>query len=160
MDGQIIELLGRQKLIAELLRANLEVSVPIRDRGIDLVAYADLQDRVSQFSACPIQLKAAMGESFSIDIKYAKFPNLIIAYVWHIENDARTVTYATSYSEALGIAESMGYTKTKSWAHGLYASTKPSTNLLIRLEPFRMTPEKWWSKVTGLAERFGRGQGS
>jgi len=36
-DSQVIELLGRNLLVAELLQAGLEVALPIRDRGIDLV---------------------------------------------------------------------------------------------------------------------------
>ena len=64
------------------------VAIPARDRGIDLIAYADLGTQVARFSACPIQLKAAIGGSFSVDRKYAKFPNLLIAYVWYLEDRA------------------------------------------------------------------------
>jgi hypothetical protein len=143
-------LLGRQRLIAELLQADLEIALPVRDRGIDLIAYADLETQVSQFVACPIQLKAAVGSCFSIDRKYAKFPNLLIAYVWYVEDVARAVTYATTYQEALDIADAMGYTKTVSWNRGLYVVTKPSPELVRRLEPQRMTPEAWKGKVLKL----------
>ena len=34
-DSQVIELLGRNLLVAELLQAGLEVALPIRDRGLD-----------------------------------------------------------------------------------------------------------------------------
>ncbi|MGA3024700.1 MAG: hypothetical protein ABSF98_08030 [Bryobacteraceae bacterium] len=40
-DSQVVKVLGRNLLIAELLGAGLEVALPIRDRGIDLIAYAD-----------------------------------------------------------------------------------------------------------------------
>jgi hypothetical protein len=148
MDAQLVEMLGRHRLIAELLRANLEVALPARDRGIDLIAYADLGTQVARFSACPIQLKAALGGSFSVDKKYAKFPNLLIAYVWYLEDPARTVTYATNYEEAVAVADAMGYTKTASWEKGSYVMTKPGPELVALLEPFRMTPEKWWEKIT------------
>jgi len=152
MDAQLVELLGRQRLIAELLQANLEIALPIRDRGIDLIAYADLETQVSQFAACPIQLKAAVGSCFSIDRKYAKFPNLLIAYVWYIEDLARAVTYAMTYQDALAVAEAMGYTKTVSWNRGLYVVTKPSPELIERLKPHKMTPQSWWHKVTTRAD--------
>jgi hypothetical protein len=152
MDAQLVEMLGRHRLIAELLRANLEVATPARDRGIDLIAYADLGTQVTRFSACPIQLKAAIGGSFSIDHKYAKFPNLLMAYVWYLEDPAKTVTYATTYAEAVAVADAMGYTKTSSWEKGLWVTTKPGQHLVAQLEPFRMTPEKWWEKITGLAQ--------
>ena len=34
MDTQVMELLGPNRLVTELLRAGLEIAVPIRDRGI------------------------------------------------------------------------------------------------------------------------------
>src|SRR5205085_571466 len=61
-DGQIVELRGRNWLVGELLRAGLEVARPERDRGIDLIAYADL-DATGRFVARPIQMKAATGRS-------------------------------------------------------------------------------------------------
>ena len=76
LDTQVIELLGRNRLVSELLRAGLEVAVPARDRGIDLIAYLDLIDpqdeakdpasagRVQRFAARPIQMKAASQQSF------------------------------------------------------------------------------------------------
>lgn len=54
-----------------------------------MIAYADLGTQVDRFSACPIQLKAAIGGSFSIDHKYAKFPNLLMACVWYLEYPAK-----------------------------------------------------------------------
>jgi len=35
LDPQVVEILGRQRLMAELLRDGLEVAVPARDRGVD-----------------------------------------------------------------------------------------------------------------------------
>ncbi|HEY2342877.1 MAG TPA: hypothetical protein VGH90_07605 [Chthoniobacteraceae bacterium] len=66
-DSQKVGLLGRNRLVDELLRANLEVAFPIRDRGIDLIAYADLSTSVTRYVARPIQMKAAWAESFVID---------------------------------------------------------------------------------------------
>ena len=83
MDSQVVEMLGRNRLVSDLLQAGLEVALPVRDRGIDLIAYADLGSKVSRFVARPIQMKAALGRSFSIDRKYAKIHDLIYAYVWH-----------------------------------------------------------------------------
>ena len=71
-----------------------------------------------------------------------------MAYVWYLEDPARTVTYATTYPEAVRVADAMGYTMTPSWEKGLYVTTRPSPHLVAQLEPFRMTPEKWWEKVT------------
>ena len=75
LDNQVIELLGRNRLIDQLLRAGLEVAQPLRDCGVDLIVYSG--PRVP-FMARPIQMKAASGMSFSLDRKYAKFPDLIL----------------------------------------------------------------------------------
>ncbi|MEX2121148.1 MAG: hypothetical protein WD847_16265 [Pirellulales bacterium] len=74
-DTQLIELLGRNRLIDDLLRAGLEVALPARDRGIDLIAYADLRTSVDAFVARPIQMKAASSRSFSVDVKWGRFAN-------------------------------------------------------------------------------------
>ncbi len=147
-DTQITEVLGRNRLIDELLRAGLEVAEPVRDRGIDLLAYADLGSAVDAFAARPIQMKAATKQSFSLDRKYAKFPGLLIAYVWNLEDPTVTLTYAMTFEEALGIADAMGYAETDSWkVKGYYATNRPSARLIGLLEPYRMTSEKWWKRV-------------
>ena len=90
-DSQVIELLGRNLLVAELVQAGLEVALPIRDRGIDLIAYADVGEGLLEFSACPIQMKAASKCSFSINSKYGVFPGLLIAFVWNVADPGNTV---------------------------------------------------------------------
>ena len=59
MDSQTIEILGRNRLVDELLVAGLEVATLLRDRGIDLIAYVDLAADASKFAAVPISMKAA-----------------------------------------------------------------------------------------------------
>jgi hypothetical protein len=154
LDSQIIELLGRNRLVDELMRAGLEVAIPIRDRGVDLIAYADLESKVASFVACPIQMKASSLAAFGIDQKYQKFPGLILAHVWYLHDGQQTRTYATTYAEALDIGDQMGWTKTASWAKGAYSTSRPGSKLQSLLEPFRMTPEKWWVKVTQAGKRL------
>lgn len=149
LDTQTIELLGRNRLVSELLMAGLEVGLPTRDRGVDLIAYVDLSAKVSSFVAAPIQMKAASSRSFSVDKKYAKISNLILAHVWHLGIPDQAVTFALSYSEAVVVAEAMKWTETASWDRGGYCTTNPSKKLLTLLEPYRMTPEKWWERVAG-----------
>ncbi len=86
MDAQQIELLGRTRLMSELLEADLEVAVPARDRGVDLIAYADLGSRVKNFVAVPIQMKAFSTSGFGINKKYEKVSNLLLAYVWGVRS--------------------------------------------------------------------------
>jgi len=148
VDSQVTELLGRNRLLDELLRAGLEVALPERDRGIDLIAYADLDSKVSSFVARPIQMKASTRAHFSISRKYEKFPDLILAFVWHLGSTEGARTYALFYDEALAIGEMLGWTATPSWTErGGYSTQRPSQELIALLEGHRMTPHAWWCKV-------------
>lgn len=149
VDGQVVEILGRDRLVAELLRAGLEVALPLRDRGIDLIAYADLDDRVGSFVARPIQMKASLKRSFGVWRKYSKFPDLLLAFVWHLDGAGEPQTFALTVSESTEIANELGWTRTASWTeNGGYSTTRPSGRVLELLRPHVMTPQAWWSKVT------------
>jgi hypothetical protein len=150
MDTQIVELLGRNRLIAEILRAELEVALPIRDRGVDLVVYADLAARGQNFISRPIQMKSYSERGFRVDRKYEKIRDLLIAYVWHVHDFSKTVTYVCSVDESVTIANTMGWTKTPSWEKGQsWTTTSPGKKLIGLLEPFRMTTEKWRQIILG-----------
>lgn len=71
MDPQTVEIIGRNYLVSMLVSDGLEVARPERDRGVDLIAYLDL-DEVGRFVACPIQMKAATTASFSLHYKYER----------------------------------------------------------------------------------------
>lgn len=148
-DSQKVELLGRNRLIDELLRDDLEVALPIRDRGIDLIAYADLSSSVARYVARPIQMKAAWTRSFVIDRRYERIRDLILAFVWHLGDRERATTFALTYSEAVQIGAVMGWTRTASWTTGgTYSTSAPSARLVALLEPHRMEHERWWKLVT------------
>lgn len=153
MDTQTIELIGRHRLASELMRAGLEVASPSRDRGVDLIAHADIDRQVGHFVARPIQMKAASKRSFGIWKKYLKIHDLIFAFVWHLDDAEPPETYALTSDEAIAIGEAMGWTQTRSWIKdGGYGTTRPGAELCEHLAPFRMTPEGWWTKVTGLVK--------
>ena len=130
-----------------MLRDDLEVALPVRDRGIDLIAYADLISATTTYVARPIQMKASWARAFVVDKRYAKFPGLLLAYVWHLGDRQQAVTYALSYEEALAIADELGWTRTESWARGAYSTSRPSERLTTLLDPYRMGPGKWWSRI-------------
>jgi hypothetical protein len=150
IDTQVVELLGRHRLMSELLRDGLEVAVPARDRGVDLIAYSDLSLQVATFAARPIQMKAFTTRGFSAARKYTKIADLIMAYVWHLGGEEPAVTFAMPYAEVVKVAEAMGWTVTASWQDGgAYTTTSPSQKLLGLLEQYRMGPGKWWVLVVG-----------
>lgn len=160
-DTQITEIRGRSWLVNELLSAGLEVAAPLRDHGIDLIAYRDLDmskepSHDARFVARPIQLKAATAERFLIDRKFAKLLDLLLVYVWHLDDPAQTAAYALSYQQALDIADQMGYTATVSWNRdGLYNTSAPSKRLVEKLEPHRTTRERWHQLIGGAPTSTG-----
>jgi hypothetical protein len=148
MDSKLVELIGRNFLTAELLKAGLEVATPARDRGIDLIAYVDLDREGHSFRAWPIQLKAALNQAFSIDRKYAKFPDLLLAYVWDLHDLPRTQCFVMSHAESVAIGDAMGWTKTASWKKGYYVTTRPSKKLLGLLTPYRVRSGGLHDRIT------------
>jgi len=153
MDTQTIELIGQHRLATELLQAGLEVAFPARDRGVDLVAYVDIDRQTGRFVAKPIQMKAASRRSFGIWKKYLKINDLILAFVWHLNGSKDPETYALTCEEAIKTGRAMGWTRTASWKRkGGYSTTRPGAKLCRLLAPHRMTPELWWKKVTGLKD--------
>jgi hypothetical protein len=149
MDTQTIEILGRNRLVDELLIAGLEVAMPLRDRGIDLIAYVDLAEVASKFAAVPIQMKAASNRAFSIDRKYAKISNLVLVYVWCLRSPGNAESFALTYPEALAIAKAVKWTKTISWREkGKYSTSHPAQELCELLAPYKMSPDAWRKKIS------------
>ena len=68
----------------------------------------------------------------------------------HVDSNNAAITYALTYSEALSIAEELGWTKTPSWAKGNYITSSPNKKLCELLLPFAMTAEKWIEKIQEL----------
>lgn len=148
-DTQQVEILGRHRLIDELIRAGVEVAMPIRDRGVDLLAYVDVDEQARKtgpaprFSAVPIQMKAASSAAFALSAKYERIANLLLVYVWGVGSSQRSDFFALTYPQALAVANESGWTKTPSWKKGAYSTTSVSQAIRARLEPFRMTTERW-----------------
>lgn len=134
-DTQLVEIAGKHLLIARLVAAGFEVAEPLRDKGIDLIVYRDKE----KFSATPVQLKASTGESFSLDRKYEKSPNLLLAYVWNVNTVDKGEVYLLTFGQALKVMEAQGYSKTDSWIkNGYYFVRNAGRELKERLRPYRM----------------------
>lgn len=142
-----MEIIGRNYLVSQLLRDGVEVARPERDRGVDIVAYLDLDDSGGPFTACPIQMKAATNRSFGVARKYEKFSRLLLAYVWGASDPNEATSFCLTFQEAAGVAQEMGWTETASWAREGYNTNNPSKRLMSHLEPFRMGPGDWKVKI-------------
>ena len=144
IDTQLIELAARNRLMESIIAADLDVAMPVRDDGTDLIVYSRKRD--GAFSARPVQLKTATTPRFAVDRKYETRQGLIMAYVW---GEDRSTIYALAYDpDVSDIAKEMGWDKTASWNSGGRTgkpgwSCEPSPKLLRLLEPFRGTPARW-----------------
>jgi hypothetical protein len=156
-DTQITELAGRHYLISQLLSGGVEVASPVRDKGIDLIAYLDSVDSHTDFLAIPIQLKANQEARFGVDKKYEKIRNLLMVYAWKVSTQEPEL-YALSYQEVVEQLESRNHTKSPSWIkHGGY-SLKVNDAWRERLRQFRMRPEDWHATLLSVC-KTGRTKG-
>ena len=147
-DSQTLELVGQHRLAGELLLAGLEVAFPARDRGVDLVAYADVD--AGRFVARPIQLKAPSRRSFGVWKKYERIHDLVFAFVWHLDGADPPETYALTQAEAVAVAGAMGWLATESWMlRGAYNTNNPGARLRGILAPYLMGADKWREKIAG-----------
>jgi len=147
--------------MSQLLQARVEVAKPERDRGIDLIAYIDLDESVGDFIACPIQIKAASERSFGLDPKYERFPRLLLVHVWHVSDSHRTKAFAMTYPEALTIATKLGWTETASFKTGAGSGRRGYSvhqisdkhKLMECLHSYEMTVDKWKDKIIAAGQR-------
>ncbi len=143
-DSQLLEIAGKHLLISRLIADGFEVAEPLRDKGIDLIVYKD----GDSFEAFPIQMKASSGRSFSLDQKYRHVPRLQIAYVWNVRSTDASEIFILTFEEALSVLQAKRYDRSESWRkNGRYFMRNAGTELKQLLEPYRMTPELWRSKL-------------
>jgi len=146
-DTQLTEIAGRHLLISQLVASGIEVATPLRDKGVDLIAYHEVGGEEPRFAACPIQLKCSSAEGFSLDKKYRSVSSLLLAYVWHVADPLKASIFALTYTEAFGVLEAHRFTNTPSWEKGRYSISKPGKSLIAMLENYRMAPHDWANKI-------------
>lgn len=140
LDTQQVEIIGRNLLLSCCIADGLEVAQPIRDRGVDLIIFDDISEHAN-FKSLPVQLKASSSRSFSINRKYARIPNLLMAYVWFSNDPINARLYIMTYKDVVDISRSIGWLNTKSWLDGGgYSTQSPSRQLTDTLEPFKYLP--------------------
>lgn len=143
-DSQLVEIAGKHLLISRLIAAGFEVAEPLRDRGIDLIVYRD----ENGFSASPVQMKASTRESFSLDRKYARFPNLLMAYVWNVNAGDQGEVYLLTFDQALKVMDAKGYSRTDSWTkNGYYFVRSAGKDLKELLKPYRVRFQNRQEKI-------------
>ncbi len=157
MDKQQIGLVGKHLLIANLVGAGIEVAEPLRDRGVEVIAYND-KLKNGRFVARPIQIKTAAGEWFGLSKRYEAFNELRIVFIWHTDEPSKALFFALSYAEALNVLRSTrsgkkNYAKTSSWKdRENYVTTRPSSTLKKLLEKYQVDSPGKWAELLGMKE--------
>lgn len=147
-DTTRTELLGSTWVVQQLIRDHVEVAYPARDIGVDLVAYF-VEHRDQRFVSVPLQLKVASGASFGVWQKF-DVPSLAMIHVW-FEGDYERIprAFGLSYSEAVRVAEKVGWADTASWRTGRqeYVQTiaSPTVRELLARSNWKEGPGGIWS---------------
>jgi len=147
--SNIIEVLGRNHLIAQLIEDDVDAAVPLWDKGVDLLAYYAGAKRLV---ARPLQLKVSETSRWGVYKKYAKIKDLLMVHIWYVKQSSRVEIYAMSYAEAKDLLERTStYATTKTWKKPMgHYDTSPilsNSKLWKSLQPFRMTKDKWQERL-------------
>jgi len=131
-NPKAVEFAGRNWLTSQLLVRGFEVSIPVVDRGVDLIVFKEIGS--AGIRALPLQLKCSLYESFSVDRKY-EGRGIPLCYIWNVLGTPTALLM--NYDEALdSLPESAR--KSASWAqNGYYTITNnPSADLRSKLMEF------------------------
>lgn len=100
VDKSDIGAIGEHLVTVELLRRGVEVSVPVVDRGIDLIAFKPSP----LFRAVPLQVKATPSANFTIHRAWEQIPGLVLVYVFDV--GTHPIFNVMRYADALRLASS------------------------------------------------------
>lgn len=149
MDAATLRLIGRNRVIDDLLRAGIHVSLPIAEgSGIDLFAYSSPRGPHDAWSCAPLRVRASSGRAFGVDEGSERIPGLLHAFVWGVGSVDERV-YVLGHREARRIAEQMGFALPQTGQIALYEHQAPIRSLMELIEPFRVTPEMWRERLAG-----------
>ncbi len=98
LSTKVVEIAGRNWLVAQLLGRRFQVATPEVDLGIDLIAFREVG--AAGIRALPLQLKCSSKEEFSLDAKYAG-RGIPLVFVWNVF--AHPVAYMMTFEEALDV---------------------------------------------------------
>jgi hypothetical protein len=128
---------GEALVAAELMRRGVNVAVPAYDRGVDLLAYLELD-----FSrVIPIQIKARSSSGYYFQRSWFRIPGLMLVQVWHVATKPEFYIFRNLHDveDALGPAHSA----TPSWqVNGVWNATNPREGS-PDLERMRPHQDRW-----------------
>ncbi|HWE87468.1 MAG TPA: hypothetical protein VG267_21155 [Terracidiphilus sp.] len=142
--------MGERILESQIRAAGIQIKESLDDNGVDYYLSLESMRNVGKISH-PVKLVTSSKETFALHKAYQRTPRTLIAYVWRAHSPSETSVYALTYEEALQIIRAKGYVNTVSWKEkGGYSVTNAGTELKQMLAPFRMTPERWQTKLRAI----------
>jgi hypothetical protein len=147
--ANIIEVLGRNHLIAQLIEGGVHAAVPLWDQGVDLLAY---YGHAGGLVARPLQLKVSEASRWGVYKKYAEVQGLLMVHIWHVKQSSAFEIYAMSYAEAKNLLlQTSTYATTATWLKpmGHYDTSPVNSNSTLwkSLQLFRMDKGKWRERL-------------
>ncbi len=132
--SNIIEVLGRNHLIAQLIEDGVHAAIPLWDHGVDLVAYHTDKAR-------PLQLKVSAADRWGVYKKYEDVVGLLMVHIWNVKSSSDVEIYAMSYRDAVEILNTTStYATSGTWTKelGHYDISPVPKKLRDKLKKFRM----------------------
>lgn len=148
MDAMTLRLLGRNRVIDDLLRAGLQSALPLVDgTGVDLFAFGVPRAAHEPWISAPVRVRASSGRAFAIDEGAERIPGLLHAFVWGLGGSDERV-YVLDHREARTIAEQMGFALPQTGQFALYDHQAPSRSLMELIEPYRTGSDRWRDRLS------------
>jgi len=150
LHAESIAILGQNRLVEQLVLGGIDIALPIRKHGVDLIAYMTPRDRSEDFISAPLRVTSSTGRAFSIDNSLESITDLLHVFVWNVGGEGCSI-FALTHRELGAVAEALGYSLAPSYQKGLYPQPQiGSKSLANALEPFRMHVESWSQKLRNL----------
>jgi hypothetical protein len=144
MDSEMLELVGRARLMDEMMEDGVNVALPMGACEMDMLAYVNSRTGPCRIVSVPINVASFCSDALSSNLEAARVSGLLIALVWGIGNpeDVRTFALTPAELTVVKMIEIIGRAN----------ACTPEVVLRNALEPFAMSPGKWRKKITAILE--------
>jgi hypothetical protein len=154
MESEMLELVGRARLMDELLEDGVNVAVPMGACEMDILAYLDSGTAACRIVSVPIKVASFCSDALSSNLWAARASGLLIALVWDISNPEHVRTFAFTPAE-LTVVKMIEVIQRASAARSGERPDQACTREAVlqnALEPFAMSPGKWRKKLIAILE--------
>jgi hypothetical protein len=151
MESEMQQLLGRSRVMDELLEDGVNVAVTVGVGEIDMFAYVDSRTAACRIVSVPIKIASFCSDALSSNLEASRASGLLIALVWGASDPDQVRTFAFTPAELtvvkmIEIIERGGAARSGEPPNEAYS---PEAALNV-LEPFAMSAGKWREKISAI----------